>query len=90
MSSCWRTCQREEVVLITNNRNAAGHRFIREIGLCGKKIHTRFTSDFHAWDPLNRVRTDRDYVERAACFYLTTTLGRLDSVRGSPGRIFIP
>jgi hypothetical protein len=81
----WRTCQREEVVLITNNRNAQGtdslEMVLREENQPDSlPVFTLGTPD--------RVRTDRDYAERAAVLLLDY-LGRLDSVRGA-GRIFIP
>jgi hypothetical protein len=81
----WRTCQREHVVLITNNRNANDpdsleSTILAENGSDSLPVFTLARA--------GRIATDCAYAERTA-ISLLDYLMRLDDVRGT-GRIFVP
>ncbi len=81
----WRSCQREQVVLITNNRNADApdslETTIREENRSDSlPVFTLASS--------KRIQIDRAYAERMA-ISLLDCLTRLDSLRGT-GRLFLP
>ena len=81
----WRTCQGEQVVLITNNRNA------NEPESLETTIRAENRADSLPVFTLARaqqINTDRTYAERTA-ISLLDYLTRLDALRGM-GRIFIP
>jgi predicted nuclease of predicted toxin-antitoxin system len=81
----WRVCQREQVVLITNNRNADDPDSLE------MTIRRENRADslpvFTIADP-DRIGVDRAYAERTAISLLEYLLA-LDDARGM-GRIFIP
>jgi hypothetical protein len=81
----WRTCQREQVVLITNNRNADDpdslERTIRE------ENRSDSLPVFTLANP-EQIRVDRAYAERTA-LRLLEYLTYLDDARGA-GRLFLP
>jgi len=81
----WRACQREQVLLITNNRNADGpdslETTIREEG------QSDSLPVFTLANP-EQIRVDRAYAERTA-LRLLEYLIYLDDARGS-GRLFLP
>jgi len=81
----WRTCQREQVVLITSNRNADRPDSLQTI------LREENRSDclpvFTLADP-ERVGNDRAYAEETA-LRLLEYLSQFDSVRGA-GRLFLP
>ena len=81
----WRTCQQEQVVLITTNRNASGPDSL-EMTIRNENRPTALPV-FTLADA-ERLRIDRAYAERTA-ESLLEYLMRLDEVRGT-GRIFIP
>jgi hypothetical protein len=81
----WRTCQQEQVILITSNRNASGPDSLEST------IRNENRPDclpVFTLSDAERIRVDRDYAERTA-ESLLEYLMRLDEVRGT-GRIFIP
>ena len=81
----WRKCQREQVVLITNNRNADDPDSLEAT------IRAESRTDSLPVFTLARaqqINTDRAYAERTA-ISLLDYLTRLQSLRGT-GRIFIP
>jgi hypothetical protein len=81
----WRACQREQVVLITNNRNADDPDSLESTISAENRPDSLpvFTLARAA-----RIATDRAYAERTAISLLDYLTG-LDDVRGT-GRIFIP
>jgi hypothetical protein len=84
-ATLWRTCQREQVVLITNNRNAD------EPDSLETTIRAENQTDSLPVFTLARaqqINADRAYAEKTA-ISLLDYLMRLDSLRGK-GRIFIP
>lgn len=81
----WRTCQREQVVLITNNRNAEGPESLEYM------IHTETTADCLPVLTLanaERIRTDREYAEQTAVRLLECLLD-IENYRGT-ARIYVP
>jgi hypothetical protein len=81
----WRDCQREQVVLITSNRNADGPKSLQ--ATLGRENTSDSLPVFTLADP-DRISLDRVYAERTA-LSLLEYLTRLDEIRGT-GRIFIP
>jgi len=81
----WRTCQREQVVLITNNRNAD------DVDSLERTLRSENRPDSIPVFTLarsERISTDRNYAERTA-LRLLEYLASLDSVRGA-GRLYVP
>ena len=81
----WRACQQEQIVLVTNNRNADDPESLettirRENQSDSLPVFTLARSE--------RIRVDRDYAERAA-LRLLEYLAQLDNVRGA-GRLYVP
>jgi hypothetical protein len=81
----WRICQREQIVLITNNRNARGPDSLEAI--IRAENHTGCLPVFTLANP-DRIANDREYSERAAVSLLEYLIS-LDDARGM-GRVFIP
>jgi hypothetical protein len=81
----WQTCQSEQLLLITNNRNQDGpdslEATIRELS-CPDSLPVFTISD------LNMFRTDRAYVGRVA-EKLYEYLIEIDGLRGT-GRLYLP
>jgi hypothetical protein len=81
----WRVCQREQVVLITNNRNAEGPDSLELV------VREENRSDslpvFTLASP-ERLRVDGSYAEKTAA-RLLEYLVYLDELRGA-GRIYVP
>ena len=81
----WRTCQREQVVLITNNRNAAGPGSLQHV------LDTETTSGCLPVFTLANaegIRTDKDYAHRTAARLLEYLLD-IENYRGT-ARIYVP
>lgn len=81
----WRTCQQEQVVLVTNNRNADGPGSLEQV--------IRTQTDVNCLPVFTlanaeRIRKDNAYAEQAA-LRLLEYLMDLDSYRGT-GRIYVP
>jgi hypothetical protein len=81
----WRACQRDQIVLITNNRNADGSESLeavirRENQPSSLPIFTLASPD--------RLLTSREYAEKTATGLLEY-LAYLDEIRGV-GRIYLP
>ncbi len=81
----WRVCQREELVLVTNNRNAAGPDSLEMV--VREENRPNSLPVFTLANP-DRVRNDGEYAEQVAARLLDYLI-YLDEVRGA-GRIFIP
>lgn len=81
----WRACQREQVVLITNNRNADDPDSLETT--IRRENRADSLPVFTIADP-ELLRLDRDYAERTA-LRLLEYLARLDGIRGT-GRLFLP
>ncbi|MGA2700185.1 MAG: ACP S-malonyltransferase [Isosphaeraceae bacterium] len=81
----WRTCQKQDVVLITGNRNAEGPESLEAV------IRVENTNEslpvLTIADP-TRIYTDRAYTELVA-ERLLEVLMDLDGLRGT-GRIYVP
>ena len=81
----WRTCQREELVLITGNRNKRGPDSLEAV------IQAENQPDSLPVITIadaNRVLQDRVYAEKVAESLLDYLL-RIDEVRGA-GRLYVP
>ncbi len=81
----WRTCQAEELVLVTGNRNHDGPDSLEAV------IRTENQPDslpVFTVSNAGRVLTDRDYAERVA-EKLLEYLMRIDEIRGT-GRLYVP
>jgi hypothetical protein len=81
----WRTCQREQVALITNNRNADGPQSLQQV------LRTETTADCLPVFTLanaERIRTDSRYAERTAVRLLEYLLD-IENYRGT-ARIYVP
>jgi hypothetical protein len=81
----WRTCQREQLVLITGNRNKRGPNSLEAV------IERDNQSDSLPVITIantNRVLRDRLYAEKVA-EQLLDYLMRIDEVRGA-GRLYVP
>ena len=81
----WRVCQREQIVLITNNRNADGpdslELIVRDENQPGSlPVFTLASAE--------RIRTDNTYAEKTA-ERLLEYLVYLNEIRGA-GRIYLP
>ena len=81
----WRHCQRDQVVLITNNRNAEGPGSLEHV------IRTETTLDCLPVFTLanaERIRTDKSYAEHTAVRLLEYLLD-IKNYRGT-ARIYVP
>lgn len=81
----WRVCQRQQVVLITGNRNADGPRSLQHV------IRTETTATCLPVLTLanaERIRKDKDYAERCAVRLLEYLLD-IENYRGT-ARIYVP
>jgi hypothetical protein len=81
----WRTCQREQLILITANRNAEGPTSL-EVTL--REENTPESLPVLTLASPERIRNDPEYAERVVIRMLETLMD-IDLVRGT-GRIFIP
>ncbi len=81
----WRACQRQQVVLITNNRNAIGPKSLERVIRAENTAHS--LPVFTLADP-DRLSMDRDYAESTAVSLLEN-LYRLDKLLGT-GRLYLP
>ncbi len=81
----WRRCQGEQVILITNNRNADDPDSLESI--IRAENRPDYLPVFTLAKP-RRIEVDRDYAE-AAALRLLEYLSRLDGIRGT-GRLFLP
>jgi hypothetical protein len=81
----WETCQKEELVLITDNRNK------KALDSLEATIQTRNTpTSLPVFTIANvpHLRTSRDYADRIIDKLLDSLL-RIDALRGS-GRLYLP
>ena len=81
----WRTCQREQVVLVTSNRNADGEHSLQ---VTLQRENRPESLPVFTLARAERIAADRDYAERTA-LRLLEYLTQLDSVRGA-GRLYVP
>ena len=81
----WRICQHQQIVLITNNRNARGPDSLEMI--VREENQPDSLPVFTLASP-ERLRADRTYAEQTA-MRLLEYLVYLDELRGA-GRIFLP
>ena len=81
----WRTCQREQVVLITNNRNAHGPKSLEAVVRDENRPSSLPVFTLASAD---RLRTNREYAERTAG-RLLEYLAYFEEIRGA-GRIYLP
>ena len=81
----WRVCQREQVLLLTNNRNADDPDSLEVV--LREENRPDSLPVFTIGRP-ERFRRDAAYAERTA-LRLLEYLGRVESLRGA-GRLFIP
>lgn len=84
-ATLWRTCQQEQVVLITNNRNAEGPGSLQHV--------IRSETTVACWPVFTlanaeRIRKDKDYAERTAVRLLEYLLD-IENYRGT-ARIYVP
>jgi hypothetical protein len=84
-SLIWRTCQREQLVLITANRNDDGPDSL-ETAIRSENQPDRLPVVTIA--DADRVLSDRAYAERVAVSVLDYLM-RIDEVRGT-GRLYVP
>jgi len=81
----WRACQREQVVLITNNRNADGSESLEHV------IRTETTTSclpVFTLSNAERIRTDKGYAQQTA-IRLPEYLLDIENYRGT-ARIYVP
>ena len=81
----WRTCQKEELVLITGNRNRRGSESLEATIQSGNQPDSLPVVTIADQD---RVLRDRAYAE-AVAVRLLDYLMRIDEVRGA-GRLYVP
>lgn len=84
-SEVWQTCQNQQIVLFTGNRNHQGADSLEETIRAFNKVDS--LSVVTLGDPI-RFKHDRDYAE-AAAFKLLDYLLDLDAFRGA-GRLYVP
>ena len=81
----WRTCQQEQLVLITANRNDDGP---DSLGTTIRNENQPDSLPVVTIADAKRVLRDRDYAERVAVSVLDYLM-RIDEVRGT-GRLYVP
>jgi hypothetical protein len=81
----WQTCQREQLVLVTGNRNARGP---DSLEWAIRTLNTPASLPVITLADPNRILADRPYGERVAD-RLLETLYDLENYRGA-GRIYVP
>jgi hypothetical protein len=81
----WQACQREEIVLITNNRNAAGPDSLEET----IRLHNTIASlPVLTFSDAEKMNHSREYAERVVERLLEILLD-IDAYRGA-GRLYLP
>ena len=81
----WRTCQREELVLVTGNRNRDG---VDSLEAVIRSDNQADSLPVVTLANLDRLARDRTYAEKIAA-RLLEYLMRIDEVRGA-GRLYVP
>jgi hypothetical protein len=81
----WRTCQAEQLVLITDNRN---HESPDSLEATIQRLNQPDSLPVLTIGDLDKFRTNRDYVERVVESLLDYLL-RIEEVRGA-GRLYLP
>lgn len=84
-SLIWRACQREQLILITANRNDDGP---DSLGTTIRNENQPDSLPVVTIADAKRVLRDRDYAERVAVSVLDDLM-RIDEVRGT-GRLYVP
>jgi hypothetical protein len=84
-SQIWHTCQREDIILLTNNRNADGPDSLEET----IRLHNKLDSlPVFTFADSEKIRQCREYAEEAVESLLEYLLD-IDGFRGT-GRLFLP